>query len=191
MSHFPQPPPRFQRKCRAPNHRAPNPPELPTTVVSAGNFLRSSVRETQRVLEMKRGLNVNGLVGDPISWANKMPTGTWSQKLDWSQKNVNFGLVFLLENRSCGDMKRMETKKQTHCLRNDCFGDSLPTPWRASTEVSNGSHEVAPFWAEGHGVRRKFFLMKRMFAKKVWMIHTLLFINSLFPLSISFVSLNF
>ena len=35
-----------------------------------------------------------------------------AQNLDWSQKNVNFGLFFLLENRSCGDMKRMEQKNK-------------------------------------------------------------------------------
>lgn len=99
-----------------------------------------------------------------------------AQNLDW----LNFFLpilaflFFFKRTELCEYMKRMETKK-TLPLMVGCFGFTTSFHGGLSTEVSNGSHEVAPFWAEGHGVRRKFFLMKRMFAKKVWMIPTFTF----------------
>ena len=181
-------PPVFKAKCRVSTFHGSQPTERPpTTVVSGGNFLRSSVRETQRVLEMKRGLNVNGLVGDPISLGNKIPTELGSR---FGLVSTKFALgfsVFIWTNRELRmDMKADGNKKQTHCLWwLAVFWLHWPNPWRAWTEVSNGSHEalgmnewMMAFWSTWKLTSSSFWMKRRFFCQKsLDDTYTLLFIN--------------
>ena len=174
---FPPPPPRFQRKCRAPNHRGPNPHELPTTVVSAGNFLRSSVRETQRVLEMKRGLNVNGLVGDPISWANRM-SRTWLKIwIGWIFFCQSWLFCFFLSEPNFAKIWS-GWKQKKHCLWwLAALASPLPSMAGFQPRSVTGAMRSRRFGLKGMESAESSFWWKGCLPKKFGWYLLLLFIN--------------